>query len=113
MTNDGSELSVKLFADPNVADCATSEDSSSTAGYLMWTMPAKVGSRPLQVSLSDFSSPDNQTVTFVTPPSSNNISTDGVLDVTALTDTSVTIGLDVRAGTGNEINGTFTATLCQ
>lgn len=51
-------------------------------------------------------------MTFVTPPSDNNISIDGVLNVTALSSTSVTFGILARAGTGNEINGTVTTQLC-
>ena len=101
------KLSVKMFADP-VADCAF---SSMDGGYLLFSMPAKLGQRPLKFSF-DFSDPDNQTVTFVTPPSSNNIATDGLLDLTALSDAGVTLGLSVKSGTKNDINGTFTTTFC-
>ena len=111
VTNDGDELDVKIFSDPAVADCAFSNTDDS--GYLLFSMPNTIGHRELQLDLFDLSSPDNQTITFVTPPSSNNISVDGILNLTALTSTSVTLGLDARAGEGNEINGTFTATLCQ
>jgi len=107
----GGDLNVRLFAE-EVESCATFPPSGSTTGYIMWTMPAQVGKRPLQLSLTDLSSTDNQTITFVTPPSSNNISVDGVINVTALTDTSVTLGFIAEAGEGNEVNGTLTATLC-
>lgn len=100
-------LSVKLFG-TDVADCAT---SAPDAGYIMWSMPGKVGKRSLKLSL-DFTDPDNQTITFYTPPSNNTVATDGILNVTALDSTSVTIGVLAKAGTKMEVNGTFTANLC-
>ena len=106
---DGGTLDVKLFGFP-IADCGT---SSPHAGYIIFNMPAAVGRRPLELSLSDLSSPDNQTITFVTPPSSNNVSVDGIINVTELTETSVTMGILAKAGKTTDINGTFTATFCQ
>lgn len=106
---DGGTLDVKLFG-IDVADCAT---SSQDAGYIIFNMPAAVGKRTLKLSLSDLGGPDNQTITFVTPPSSNNIAVDGVLNVTDLTETSVTMGLLAKGGKTTDVNGTFTATFCQ
>lgn len=106
---DGGKLDVKLFGFP-IADCGT---SSPDAGYIIFNMPAAVGKRTLQLSLSDLSSTDNQTITFVTPPSSNNISVDGIINVTELTDTTVTMGILAKAGKTTDVNGTFTATFCQ
>lgn len=105
---DGGKLDVKLFGTA-VADCANSDRD---AGYIIFNMPAAVGKRSLKLSLSDFGSPDNQTITFVTPPSSNNIAVDGVLNVTELTDTSVTMGILAKGGKTTDVNGTFTATFC-
>lgn len=105
----GGTLDVKLFG-TDVADCAS---SSPDAGYIIFKMPAQLGARTLQLSLSDLSSPKNQTITFVTPPSSNNIAVDGVLNVTELTETSVTLGLLAKGGKTTDVNGTFTATFCQ
>lgn len=48
----------------------------------------------------------------MTPPSDNNISIDGIINVTALTDTSVTLGFIAEAGEGYAVNGTLTTTLC-
>lgn len=107
VTKNGDKVSVKLFGE-DVADCAF---SATNTGYILFTMPAKTGKRPLKFSF-DFDDPDVQTVTFVTPPSSNNISSDGLLDVTELTDTSVTFGIYAKAGK-DEINGTVTATFCK
>jgi len=104
----GGTLDVKMFGSA-VADCAF---SSPDAGYIIFTMPAQTGKRSLQLSLSDLMSPDNQTITFVTPPSNNNISVDGIINVTDLTTTSVTMGLLANAGKTTTVNGTFTATFC-
>lgn len=112
VTKEGDRLSVQLFSEA-VEDCAEFAPSGSTAGYLLWSMPAQVGKRPLQLSLTDLSSTENQTITFVTPPSSNNISVDGIINVMELTDTSVTFGFIAEAGEGNAVNGTVTATLCK
>lgn len=101
-------LSIKMFGS-QVADCAF---SAPDAGYIIFSMPAKVGKRSLQLSFSDFTDPDNQTVTFVTPPSSNNISVDGILNLTELTDSSMTLGILAEAGDDTNVNGTFTATFC-
>lgn len=101
-------LSIKMFGSA-VADCAS---SASDAGYIIFSMPAKVAKRPLQLSFSDLTDPDNQTVTFVTPPSSNNISVDGILNLTELTDTSMTLGILAEAGSDTSVNGTFTANFC-
>lgn len=106
---DGGRLDVKLFGS-DVADCAF---SAADAGYIIFNMPAAVGARPLQLSLSELDSPDNQTITFVTPPSSNNIAVDGVLNLTELTATSVTLGVLAKGGKTTDVNGTFTATFCQ
>ncbi len=102
-------LSVTLYSDAekDVADCDDFAEVST--GYVIWSQPAEEGRRELKLAFGD---PDGQTVTFVTPPSDNAIITSGVLEVSALGDTSVTIGLNVTDGDENALNGTFTATLC-
>ncbi len=109
---DGTELKVRLFA-VEAAPCAIFPPQGSTEGYIIWSMPAQLGKRPLKLSLSDFDSPENQTITFVTPPSNNTISTDGIIHVTDLTDTSVTFGFIAESGLKFGVNGTVTATLCE
>jgi hypothetical protein len=109
VTRSGDTLSITLLGDSNAADCATSSDSM---GYLIFSTPATVSKRELQLDLFDLTNPDNQTVTFVTPPSNNNISTDGIINITAVSDTSVSMGLLANAGTDN-INGTFSTSFCQ
>lgn len=111
VTNDGSELSVHLFAE-DVPDCNTFPPSDSTLGYIIFSMPAELGPRELYFDLFDLGNPDTQTVTFVTPPSSNTVATEGILNVTELDDTSLTLGLMVDGGDGFDVNGTFTATFC-
>lgn len=107
ITRDGSSIDVKLFGE-DVADCASTSDK----GYIMFSMPATVGKRPLKLSF-DFTDPATQTVTFFTPPSNNNIASEGLLNLTELTETSATLGLSVKSGSDNEVNGTFTTTICK
>ena len=110
--SDGTTLSVALFADGSTPDCSMFPPNGSTQDYLMWNEPAQTGSRTLQLNLSDFTDPTNQTVTFVTPPSSNDISVDGILNVSSVSSSSVTIGVLAKAGNGYDVNGTFTASIC-
>lgn len=102
---------ISLFSE-TVAKCSSFAPSGSTKGSLLWTMPAELGNRPLKLDLFSLFDPSNQTVTFLTPPSSNTIATTGAVEVLSMTDTMVTIGVLAKTGTGNDINGTFTATLC-
>jgi hypothetical protein len=108
-SSDGTELTVRLFAE-DVTDCAYSAPQDSTTGYLLWTMPAEEGRRSLKLMFNDTS--ENQTITFVTPPSTNEISVDGVILVNELTETTVNFGFIAESGEENAINGTVTATLC-
>jgi hypothetical protein len=109
VTNDGSTLSVTMFGD---AEPACAAGAAGNKGYLLFEMPAQVGERPLHLDLSSLTDPSNQTLTFVVPPASNDIATNGRLSVANLTSTSVTIGVVADAANGDEVNGTFTATLC-
>jgi hypothetical protein len=112
VTRDGDTLSVHLFGE-EVADCASFPPSESTTGYVMWSMPAVEGSRPLKFDLFKLDDPATQTVTFVTPPSNNNIAVEGRIEVRELTDTTVDLGLMVEAGEGFELDGSVSTTLCE
>jgi hypothetical protein len=111
VTNNGTQLSVHMFAE-DVSDCDAFPPSGSSVGYITFSMPAELGPRELYFDLFALGDPDIQTVTFVTPPSSNTIATEGILNVTALDDSSVTLGMMVDGGDGYDVNGTFTATFC-
>lgn len=108
--NSDGTLMVTLLSDPNAPDCATSQDSG---GYIIWSMPATVGTRPLKLSLTDLTSPDNQTVTFVTPPSQNDISVDGAVGLAELTATTATVEIAATIQDKFDVNGTIKANLCQ
>lgn len=112
--NSDQTMDVRLFGE-DVADCSLSPPQGSTTPYVMFGLPAKTGERELKFSF-DFSDPTNQTVTFFVPSTNTNeVSIDGIINVTELTDTSVTIGLNAKMD-GNSpdvVNGTFTATLCK
>jgi hypothetical protein len=108
-TDDGDALFVVMFAE-TVPSCAMS--SSSDMPIVMFTMPATVGQRQLRLDLFDFNSSNNQFVTFYVPATNmNEISTEGWLDLSALTDSSATIGINATFE-GDAVNGTFTATIC-
>jgi hypothetical protein len=107
----GDSLEVRLYG-VAVGDCASSQPSAASGGYIMFSMPATVGKRELQLSF-DFSDPDNQTITFYDfGDSTNHIAVDGILNLSALDSTNVTLGLLAKGGTGYEVNGTITRALC-
>jgi hypothetical protein len=104
-------LDVNLFAE-SVADCG-SAPSGSTTPRVFWGMPAMTGTRPLKFNLFDLGNPATQTVTFFVPSGNENIIiTEGRLEVSALTESSVTIGILAKSESDNALNGTFTTTLC-
>lgn len=100
---DGNELDVKLFSDSTVADC---DKFASTNNAVFWSQPKAEGERKLKLAFDG----TGQTVTFY-DGDTNYILTDGVIEVSALSDTSVTIGLNAGDGK-NSVNGTFTASIC-
>lgn len=106
----GTTLSVNLYAE-DVADCAA--PLKTTSPSVMWSMPAAEGTRELNFNLFDLGNPKTQTVTFFTPSDNgNNVITEGRLEVSKLSDTSVTVGLLAKGDADNQVEGTFTATLC-
>ena len=107
VTKSNDKLEFSIYGN-NEAACA----SAATGNYLLFSMPAAVGKRPLKFSIN-FADPTVQTVTFVTLPSSNLIATEGELDLTEVSATSVTLGMRVKGDANSEVNGTLTQTLCQ
>ncbi len=109
VTSDGTTLTVNLYGDPGLSTCPS--PASPTTGSILFSVPAKVAATELSLSLTGGS--NSQTVTFVTPPANNDIATDGIIDVSAVSSTSVTIGLLANGSSGDTVNGTFTSTICQ
>jgi hypothetical protein len=107
----GDTLSIDLYGE-TVADCASSAPSGSTVPRIFWSEPAANGTKQLKFDLFDLSG--SQTVTFYTPTgSNNNIITNGRLEVSNLSATSVTIGMLAKGSDSNDnINGTFTTNIC-
>ena len=102
----GSDLSVTMYADPTVDDCTTTASSTNT---VFWSQPATTGERKLKFSLTDIS--NSQTVTYY-DGNTNYILTEGLIDISVLTDATATIGLVATDGNNNEVNGTFTTAIC-
>lgn len=73
--------------------------------------PNKVGLTELSFDFSTFS---GQTITLFDPDGNVNlIATEGALEITSITETTVTGKIDARSADGDAINGNFTATFCQ
>lgn len=104
VVDEGDKLSVTLY--PIATDACDQLASSDTE--MLFTVPKEEGEYRLYLDLATFS---GQTVTFVTGPGQNVISTEGLLVVESLSDTEVTIGI-VADADNNSINGRFTSTIC-
>lgn len=103
VTVSGDTLKVNLYSDSAVADC---DEFASSVNSVFWSQPKAEGERKLKLAFDG----TGQTVTFY-DGDTNYILTDGVIEVSALSDTSVTIGINA-GDSKNSVNGTFTASIC-
>ena len=78
--------------------------SSSSTNHLIVRIPMVPGEYPFSLS--------GHNMTFAIAPSSNLIAFNGKVVVDEVTATTVTGGLYGRYNEANEVNGTFTATIC-
>ena len=102
---DEGTLSVTLYGE-EVEACGFA--TSSDVPFVLFSVAPTVGEYPLSFSFSE----GGQTVTLVVPPSQNNIATEGLVHVAAVSDTEVEIGLVAVMDDDNSVNGTFTAERC-
>ncbi len=102
---EGTKLSIDLSGSSSTETCPFLL-GGSTPGVLV-TVPEVAGEHPLFFK----SFTEAQTLTMFVPPSQNFISTTGLIVLSNLTATSVTVGL-VADADSNSVNGTFTATIC-
>jgi hypothetical protein len=102
---DEDRLTIRLFTE-EIETCGFS--SSSEKPYLLFSVKKAVGEYPLKMSFGE----DGQTVTFVTPPATNTIATQGIVVIEELTAEKLTMGIVAQAGDGDVVNGRFTVDLC-
>jgi len=95
------KLSVTLYADSTVADCANGDPTNT----VFWSQPEAAGERELSIGSN------SQTITFY-DGDTNYIAIDGVINVTTLNGDNITIGLVAKANKDNTLNGTFSSTIC-
>ncbi|MBS1123031.1 MAG: hypothetical protein H6Q90_5259 [Deltaproteobacteria bacterium] len=95
------ELNVDLLQDA-VADC-TKDETQASYPFIIFFTPATPGRYELG---------QTQFVTFVDKPSSNLIVSRGVVQIDAITATTVSAGLHVFDPEFGEINGRFDGQLC-
>lgn len=101
---DGDDLDVNLYSDASIEDC---DKFASSKDAIFWSQKKKEGETRLKLAFDG----TGQTVTFY-DGDTNYILTEGLIKISALSDTSVTIGL--VAGNGDDaVNGTVTASICQ
>lgn len=83
------------------ADC-TLDETDGRYPFIIFFVPPTPGTYPL----------GERTVTFVDAPSNNNIVTQGVVQIDAVTATTVSGGLHVFDAEFGEVNGRFDGALC-
>ena len=103
---DDGELSVELSGTEQTEACPFLLEGDSPG--VLFSVAGAAGEYPLHFT----SFTDAQTVTMFVPPAQNFIATSGMIVVSNLTATEVTIGLVADADT-SVVNGTFTTTLCE
>ncbi|MBA3453954.1 MAG: hypothetical protein H0T42_12740 [Deltaproteobacteria bacterium] len=102
MNVSGSDLYVDLLP-VAAADC-TLDETDGRYPFIIFFVPPTPGRYPLGFS--------SRTVTFVDAPSNNLVVSDGVIEIEAITATTVTGGLHVFNSEFGEVNGRFDGTLC-
>ena len=102
MNTSGGDLNVDLL--PDVAADCTVDETDGSYPFIIFFVPAAPGTYPLSF--------ETGTVTFVDAPSSNLIVTQGVVQIDAITETTVSGGLHVFDEEFGEVNGRFDGELC-
>ena len=97
----GGSLNVDLMLD-NVADC-TKDETTASYPFAIFFTPTTPGRYVLGT---------DQFVTFVDQPSDNLIVSRGVIEIDAITATTVSAGLHVFDPEFGELNGRFDGALC-
>jgi hypothetical protein len=85
--------------------CSDFGDPSGNAPFLLTTLPAAVGTYDLGFN-------GKPTLTFVQPPSTNDIATNGTIRIDSVSATEITGGLVARIDDANYVSGTFTISIC-
>jgi len=99
--SDGNTLFTTLYAS-TFAACNTFMPDTS-AGTIIASLPRKTGSYGLSLSMN---------VTFYNPPGDNWVATRGSLEITEVTDTTISGGLTATYNGDNTADGRFTASIC-
>jgi hypothetical protein len=98
---DGSTFFTTLYASTFTA-CGTFMPDES-AGTLIVSLPKKTGSYGLDTSMN---------VTFFIPPEDNLVATKGSLEITAVTDATISGAIKDTYNGDNTVDGKFTAAIC-
>ena len=101
---DDTQISFSVYGE-DVEDCGFAIDP--TGPFLLFSLPAESGEYPLSFSLTE----GGTTLTMVEPPSTNTIVSEGLIDLTIDGD-QIDVGLVARVDDANEVNGSFSTTLC-
>ena len=99
----GDELSVTLYGEAVEDPC----------GFVDSDVPQMLFSVPNEEGEWELGFDNGRTVTFVVPPSTNTIATQGRVRIDAISDTAVTGGLVADAGADDNASGTFELTMCE
>ncbi|MEN0064711.1 MAG: hypothetical protein AAGA48_21375 [Myxococcota bacterium] len=100
---DANQLSIEVFAE-DVDDCTF---ASSKEPFLLFSVDNQTGEYPLSFDLLQ----GGQTITIVEPPANNNIAAEGIIDL-VVNEGSIEVGLVAFIDDDYNVNGSFTADIC-
>lgn len=107
-TGDDSELYIDLFVDVDGEGC----DILPEGDQVFFSIPNKVGVYKLKFDLNSME--NSQTVTlFEDEEFMNSIATEGAVEITAITETTISGKIDATVDAENNVNGNFTVNICQ
>ncbi len=107
-TGDDSEIYIDMFKDVDGEGCGSIPEGNQVFFYV----PNKVGVYKLKFDLNNLEA--SQTITlFEDEGVMNSIAAEGVIEITAITETTISGRIDAKVDAENNVNGNFTVNICQ
>ena len=107
-TGDDSEIYIDMFVNVDGEGC----DIIPEGDQVFFSVPNKVGVYKLKFDLNNPEA--SQTITlFEDEEVMNSIATEGAIEITAITESSISGRIDAKVDAENNVNGNFTVNICQ
>jgi len=107
-TGEDSEIYIDMFVDVDGEGC----DIIPEGDQVFFSVPNKVGVYKLKFDLNNPEA--SQTITlFEDEEVMNSVATEGAIEITAITESSISGRIDAKVDAENNVNGNFTVNICQ